>query len=233
VKIRIIRRAVVPLMLLTMITVLPACLISTKTVTVGTAVQTAQPVTVVTVTAEPVATSTLTDQPNAIETATDESEALESDREQSDFEIMVNGHAIPLRAWDYELQLDDWLGEPLVDSVTELTEGADTHTGSLVKNLSYEGLQLQLFSPKQNKEQFWVLSIDVTNYNYQTSSGIVVGDSLEKLKEVYPTIEMKPDGRVDPNNCAYRVVDESFTTFLTFEVEEGYISSIHLNYEMP
>lgn len=215
---------------------LPACIISTKSTDKPS--PSSQPAATSTTTPGTVNEDTAAEQPidenNEINEINPSDAAVpESSLVEDDYALIVGAHSIPLRAWDYEMQLEEWLGDPLVESVMELTEAADTHTGSLVKNLGYEGLQLQLFSPSHNREQFWILSIDITSYNYATSRGIVVGDSLEKLKENYPNIEVAPDGRIDPNNCAYRITDADFTKFLSFEVVEGYISSIHMNYEIP
>jgi hypothetical protein len=149
----------------------------------------------------------------------------------SDFSIKVNDSIIALHAWDYEVNLEDVLGPSAAQSV-EVLEHADTLTGSFVKRLDYDGLQLELFSPKQNGETFWIMSIMVSGKGYLTPRGIGVGSTLEELKSAYPAIETAPDGRTDPRNAAYRITDEG-CNHLQFEVQDGVVDEIRIYHLIP
>jgi len=149
----------------------------------------------------------------------------------NDFSIKVNDSIIALHAWDHEVNLEDVLGPPAAQSV-EVLENADTLTGSFVKRLDYDGLHLELFSPKQNGETFWIMSMKVSGKGYLTPRGIGVGSTLEELKNAYPAIEMAPDGRTDPRNAAYWITDEGYN-HLQFEVQEGVVAEIQIYHLIP
>ncbi|GIP18062.1 hypothetical protein J40TS1_37040 [Paenibacillus montaniterrae] len=151
-------------------------------------------------------------------------------QELSDFAVRIGNSSIALKDKENEVNLEELLGAPSSEETTVLGETADTLAGTHVKTQQYDGLELQLFSPKQDQEQFWIQSITITNESYSTSKEVTINDSLEQLIAAYPTIEMAKDGRTDPNNCAY-VIAES-VQFLTFEVDDGVIKEIKLYYEL-
>lgn len=153
-------------------------------------------------------------------------------KEISDFSIKVNGKYISLREWDNEVDLNEVLGKPTSEATEVLGNGADTFTGSYVKTMSYDGLKLVLFSPKQNGVSFWIQSMEVTKQAFSTSKGITIGDKLEKVKESYPDIEIFKDGKTDPNNCTYVVRDDGYN-YLLFSINEGIVTGIKIYYDMP
>jgi len=150
-----------------------------------------------------------------------------ADDSSSVFSLRINDASITLHDWDHEIKLEEILGPPVTQNVEEL-KNADTHTGSLIKKLEYDGLQIELFSPKQNGETFWIRSIEVSKEGYKTSKGIEIGDTMEEVKNAYPGIEMVLDGRTDPNNAAYEISDEVQNDHLQFEINEGLVSQIKI-----
>lgn len=132
--------------------------------------------------------------------------------------------------WDNEVDIHGILGDPISEEIKELGAGSDTFTGSFEKTLKYDGLEMLLFSPKQNGKSFWVLSMQTTSPKYSTTRHVTVGDSLQQLQESYPHIEIAKDGRTDPNNCAYEIADNE--SFLWFEIEDGIIKEIKIYYEI-
>jgi len=126
----------------------------------------------------------------------------------SDFTLKIHDAFVTLHSWDNEINLEEILGTPVTQNVEEL-QNADTYTGSLFKRLEYDGLQMELFSPKGNGESFWIMSMKVTKEGYHTSRGIEVGSNIDEVKNAYPGIEMALDGRTDPNNAAYMMGDET------------------------
>jgi hypothetical protein len=165
----------------------------------------------------------------------EEEKASEQTSENSslnDFSLSINDAFITLHSWDNKINLEEILGTPITQNVEELKD-ADTYTGSFIKSLDYNGLRIELFSPKQNNKTFWIMSMQVSKEGYKTSKGIEVGSTLEEVKNAYPEIEMELDGRTDPNNAAYKISDETKYDYLRFEVKEGLVSEIKIFSQLP
>lgn len=143
------------------------------------------------------------------------------------FSLVIRDVPIPIGAWDNEIDPEAILGAPVSQTV-ETLENADTLTGSFLKRMDYDGLRIELFSPKQNGETFWILSMKAIKEGYRTPKNIEVGSSLEDLLTAYPEIGMAPDGRTDPGNAAYAMSDEMGDRYLQFEVTNGRVAEIHL-----
>ena len=122
------------------------------------------------------------------------------------------------------------LGKPLEESITERTY--PNGSPGLLKKLKYEGLELQLIATQRDKV-YSIFSIRVTSEKYSTPRGIVVGDTLDKLKETYPEIETLDN---DPENCTYYLNDTKLAgtyDFLKFYVSNGIIDEIRIEYDGP
>jgi hypothetical protein len=148
------------------------------------------------------------------------------------FSLVAGDTPIAPGAWDHEIDLEAILGPPVGQDV-EVLENADTHTGSFVKKMEYDGLRLELFSPKQNGETFHILSMKASGEGYRTTRDIAVGSTLDDLLLAYPEVRMAPDGRTDPANAAYEMSDELSERFLRFEVADGRVAEIHLYRVLP
>lgn len=144
-----------------------------------------------------------------------------------EFLVKVGDKNVSLQAWDNKVDLPGLFGKPIEQTVTQLGQSSDTYNGSFVKKIKYSGAKVTLFSPKDNGKTFWIMEMELTDARYLTARDIKVGDSVQKLKEVYPGINLFPDGRTDPNNCGYQTSTE--TKSLTFEVNNGVIKSILLS----
>ena len=153
-------------------------------------------------------------------------------RDASVFSLVAGDIPISIGAWDNEIDLEALLGRPVAQTV-EALENADTHTGSYVKKMSYAGLELELFSPKQNGETFWIMSIGLTGNGYRTTREIAVGSTLEELLLSCPEIGMVQDGRTDTGNAAYEMSDELNERFLRFEVADGRVAEIRVYRMLP
>ena len=119
---------------------------------------------------------------------------------------------------------------PLEEKTEKLGPTSDTFAGSYVKKIIFSGIEFQMFSPKDNGNSFYILSMDLTGQNFSTKRGIKIGDTLEKLNETYPEIEPILDGREDSNNRGYKI-EEGAYNYLTFEVKEGVIINIKIYHE--
>lgn len=150
----------------------------------------------------------------------------------NDFSLSIGDTYITLHDREDNINLEVILGVPVTQTIEKL-ENADTYTGSLIKKLSFDGLHIELFSPKQEGEAFWVMSMHVFKKGYRTPEGIEVGSTLEEVKTAYPDIEMTLDGRTDPENGAYEIHDEMQLNFLQFEVKGGLVSEIKFYSLLP
>ena len=149
-----------------------------------------------------------------------------------EYSLISDRGQLSLRNWYDQAELSAVLGEPVAETNEVLGREADTHAGSHLKTLKYEGLVVQMFSPRDNGKDFWLMSMDLTSPKLQTTRGITVGSPLTELKEAYTGLEMVPDGRSDPNNCAYWINRVRYE-YMTFEVEKGIIKEIKLYVELP
>jgi hypothetical protein len=103
---------------------------------------------------------------------------------REDYNLYVNNDMIELSQWESNMDLEAILGTP--KSVTiEVLENADTFSGSFKKTVVYEGLTMELFSPKDNGEDYWLLSMLITGDGYETYRGIGVGDTFEAIEAAY------------------------------------------------
>lgn len=162
------------------------------------------------------------------ETAENTNEQPAGDAATDDFALRVNDTFIHLKDWDYEVNLEEVLGTPISQDIEELGNGADTHTGSLMKRIKYDGLQLELFSPKDNSKQFWIMAMEITKAGYKTSRGTEIGHTVKEVTDAYPDIQIAPDGRIDANNCAYEIKNEDQSSFLRLEVKEGLVNEMKI-----
>jgi len=152
---------------------------------------------------------------------------------KGDFSILYNASSICIKDWDNIIDLYNIFGEPLFENIVILDSSADTYAGSYVKNIEYDGIKFKLFSPKNNGKEFWIMEIEIDKNGFRTSRDIEVGDTVENLKEVYPEIDILPDGRTDTNNCAYVIEDIEYSNYLQFEVRDGVISHIKIYHLLP
>ena len=153
-----------------------------------------------------------------------------ADVELSDFSILIEGKTLTLMDWDNEINLEDLFGKPEQEEVRQLGPGSDTFQGSYIKEFKYSGLELELFSPKDNGKSFWVKSMLISDSKFETARGIKTGDSLEKLHSTYPELEPVLDNRKDPENMAY-MIKEDIYNYIVFEINNGSIAMIKIYHE--
>ncbi|WP_270167320.1 hypothetical protein [Paenibacillus sp. SYP-B4298] len=146
----------------------------------------------------------------------------------NEFAFKIGDQQIALHDWDDQADLTRILGTPLSESVEEMK--FDTHTGSLLKKLTYDGLELELFSPKGNKQSFWIMTMIASKSGFATPDGIEVGDSVQKLQEVYSDLRVNDE---DPNQANYeRSNPDQFNT-MTFEMQDGKVTTIKIYHSIP
>lgn len=145
-----------------------------------------------------------------------------------DFAAKYNGGEIKLGDWDDKVDLKAIMGEPVSQEVKQLGDGADTFTGSYVKEMVYDGIKLGLMSPKDNGKTFFVDRIEITLGDYETSRGIKIGDGYDKILDSY----VYSGAGYDAQNHTYTFTDGSIS-YLSFDVQRGVVKSITLYAEHP
>ena len=150
----------------------------------------------------------------------------------SEFSVVAAAKNISLQAWDNEIDLS-FLGTPISEEVRVLDQTSDTFAGSHVKKLKYDGLELELFSPKGNGKSFWIKEIIITGDLYITPRGVSVDSTIGKLQELYPEMQQIPDGRTDPDNCSYIYKSTDGFSNIFFEVKAAKMINFKIYYEMP
>jgi hypothetical protein len=145
------------------------------------------------------------------------------------FSISSPNGNIALQQWDSSFNMEKEFGKPVRQSTIQLDEHSDTHAGSFVKKISYDGLKFQLFSPKQNGKHFWVQEIILNSPKYATSKGVKVGDSLSKVKQAYPDLQLFPGNTTD----MFYINPGGNEKSIEFEIPKGKVKQIRLYYMIP
>lgn len=110
------------------------------------------------------------------------------------YRVRLPESTLALQQWDTTINLDALLGTPVATKNRQLDQHSDTHSGSFIRVLTFEGLELKLFSPRQNGRSFWLQEIILTSPKYETVNGIRIGDVKEKVKQAYPALRKFPGG---------------------------------------
>ncbi|MFA5528053.1 MAG: hypothetical protein WC996_05505 [Peptostreptococcales bacterium] len=156
----------------------------------------------------------------------------EEPQKMSEFSILFGEHEIALKDWDNEVNIEEIFGEPLEVKSEILGPNSDTFNGSFMKEITYSGIKFVMFSPKDNGKNYYILSMNIMDNSIETKRGIRVGDTLEKLNEVYPELKPVLDGREDTQNRGYKI-EEGAYDYINFEVKDGSIIHIKIYHEFP
>jgi len=146
--------------------------------------------------------------------------------EPSIFSLKIGDAVISVGDWDDQVDLEAILGPPSEQETTRL-ENADTHTGSFLKKLTYDGLEIDLFSPSGNGETFWILTMRVSKEGIPTSAGIEVGSTLDEALAAYPGMERVSNIRDDDQ--VYRLYSHSQYEYVEVVVRDGLVTAINVS----
>lgn len=149
------------------------------------------------------------------------------------FSVKIKESIVSLKNWDQEIDLEQILGKPYSSEIKKLGSGADTLSGSYTKILKYEGLLLEMFSPRENGEDYWISTISLTKPGYMTSKGIEVGDSLQELLDAYPKLHTVDYVTGGLNSDLYQIIDELESNHLEVEVKDGLVHRIKIYHLIP
>jgi len=141
------------------------------------------------------------------------------------FGIQAGSITLFLLQWDTSINLQS-LSKPIKQRTIQLEQNADTHAGSYIKHLEYNGLKLQLFSPKGNGKSFWIQEIILTNKKYNTINEIRIGDSFDKVSQAYPLIQKFPG----QNQNMYYISNKSYEKSIELEFLKDTLKSLRMYY---
>lgn len=148
-----------------------------------------------------------------------------------EFSFKAGNISLTLRERDLDAKLKQ-LPFSLVSDYTEvLGDGSDTFTGSFLRTLTYDGVELTLFAPKDNEKNFWLMQMTTTIPDVQSYRGIKVGDSLETFLLQYPDAE-KADTE-DPEKYIYTGAGDDSYTELSFIISDNTVTQISLAFYLP
>lgn len=142
------------------------------------------------------------------------------------FGIQLPNSIISLQQWDTTINLEQNLGKPLKTKTKQLDLNSDTFAGSFIRDLSYDGLNLKLFSPKQNGRTFWIQEMILTNSKYKTTRGIGIGDDLDKVKQAYSSLQKFPG----ENENMYYVANDGYEKSIEMEFENKKLKKLRMYY---
>jgi hypothetical protein len=143
----------------------------------------------------------------------------------NEFAAKKAGTELRLRDWKRTLNLDA-LGTPRDTSRRILGAGADTHMGSIIEDYTYSGIKLEFFGPPQGQD-VWLLSMDLSGNDWETTRGVRIGDTEAILKEKYPEATNEFSG--DKNIYRYSASESE----IEFNLRNGKIQLIRIYYMIP
>ena len=145
------------------------------------------------------------------------------------YAVQLNSQSVSLRQWDSTINLSQELGIPILEKTKQLDRNSDTHSGSYIKDLVYDGIKLKLFSPKQNGKTFWIMEMILTNKKFSTTKGVRLGDSLDKVKKIYPELKLFPGNSPD----MYFVSDAGYEKSIEMEFNKDTLKKLRMYYMIP
>lgn len=148
------------------------------------------------------------------------------DADRSPLALQIGESLIAIGDWDDKVDLAALLGTPADERVIQL-ENADTHTGSFMKQLAYDGLEIDLFSPEHNGETFWILEMRISKEGIPTSRGIAIGSTLEEVLDAYAEFEWHSSGGAG-KETRYMYTDDTYYEAMHVDVQDGRVTSIRL-----
>lgn len=153
------------------------------------------------------------------------------DISSTEFSFKIGNVRLTLREHNLDAKLAKLPLELTSDNTEVLGEGNDTFTGSSLRTVTYNGLEIMLFAPKDDNDNFWLLKMSATAPEVVTNRGVKVGDSVQTLLDKYPEAEnLLVDGE---ESYAYAESEADSYEELTFAISGDEVSMITLTFYMP
>lgn len=147
-----------------------------------------------------------------------------------EFSFLVADTRLTLCEHNIDTKLEMLPLELISDETRVLGNGSDTFTGSLLRTVLYDGFEIILFAPEDDKENFWIMQMTAVSSGVTAHRGIRVGDTVETLLSKYPEAEeLEEDG----TSVYFYTENEDAYNVLSFSVDEGIVSATSLTFYLP
>ncbi len=147
---------------------------------------------------------------------------------QKELAFTYNGKTFAISDTVEDEDLEELLGEALEKKAHTYSNddglNMDPLIGFTERQYKFPGLELNTISTAEGKE-FTLFNIKITDPKYSTVRNIKVGDSLKKLKEVYPEGNLV-SGKGDEKEDDYRYQPVSYDNAMIFHLKNNNIESI-------
>lgn len=139
--------------------------------------------------------------------------------------IHYEGNSLQISGDANEELLEDLFGVAKEKKTHTYTaeDNMDPHIGKTTNEYRFPGMIIKTINTLEKENKFYVYQMEVSDPKYTTSRSIKVGDSLGKLKEVYPEASLVPDS---DGYYLYRPVDHFDT--MGFTIVDNKISKINI-----
>lgn len=139
--------------------------------------------------------------------------------------IQYEGKSLQISGAANEEILKDIFGAAIEKKTHTYTaeDNMDPHLGKTTNEYKFPGINIKTINTLEEKDKFYVYQMEISDPKYTTPSLIKVGDSVDKLKEVYPEVSLVPDS---DGYYLYRPVDHFDT--MAFTIVDNKISNIKI-----
>ncbi len=147
---------------------------------------------------------------------------------QKELAFTYNGKTFAISDTVEDEDLEGLIGEALEKKAHTYSSddglNMDPLIGFTERQYKFPGLELKTISTAEGKE-FFIFNIKITDPKYSTVRNIKVGDSLNKLQEVYPEGDLVT-GEGDAKEDDYRYQPESYDNAIIFHIKDNKVESI-------
>ena len=145
-----------------------------------------------------------------------------------EFSMKLGEQTLTIRQHGAENVLNQIPFEFVSDYTEKLGPDSDTFNGSFIRTVTYNGFEVDLFAPKDDPENFWVMRMTATSDKAITYRGIKVGDAVNTMMDKYPEAE-----QVDEGYYVLTGTSEDAFNELSFIVVDGIVEQITLTFYLP
>lgn len=109
---------------------------------------------------------------------------VEPEKDKYSLSVIIGSRQVGIDDKEKDVNLSGLLGKPLSEKIEVSGPEAFPYAGISFKTIEYEGLIISFYGSKDGS--YRIGNIKVNNEKFPTTLGIKVGDSIERLQEVYP-----------------------------------------------
>jgi hypothetical protein len=146
------------------------------------------------------------------------------EKDKYSLSIIIGTSQVGIDDKEGDINLSGLLGEPISQKTEVSGEEAFPYAGISFKTIEYEGLIITFYD---SKDGYRICNIKISSDKFPTPLGIKVGDSLERLKELYPV--QNSEEFYGPG--VYSLYGDKTGWGMFFHTTDSIITSIEINAE--